>query len=470
MGAAECLSAASRAADREAIRQLTARFLRAVDAKRWQTCRELLCRDAELELGLRAPSPGADAWIAAVSRAFADAVTVHHAHMPEVAVGGADRARSTGALMTYVERPAAGARDGHREHGHYAAEHRRERGAWRIAAFRTSALRRDPLGGERPPDIEALRLRGGEAAPPGVPLAPAALVELEAIAQLKARYFRFLDGRRWGDWRRLFADDARFELEGVGGDVSTPDRFVATVRATLRRTVTVHHGHMPELELLDQRHARGTWALADYVDWFPGSQGIRGFGNYEEEYVKAGTDWRIAALRLSYLRLDGFSREPWTPPRLRRLTPDWLAAGTAADAGRLDDLDEIRELKARYFRLMDAKRWTDMRDLFSADARFSTPRMGRGSERLDVFMAALERQLDGVVTVHHGHMPEIVFSGADEARGIWALHDQLEWPAGGPIRRYSGYGHYEERYRREDGVWRIAALRLSRLREDIASR
>ena len=118
-------------------------------------------------------------------------------------------------------------------------EHRRERGAWRIAAFRTSALRRDPLDGERPPDIEALRLRGGEAAPPGVPPAPAALVELEAIAQLKARYFRFLDGRRWGDWRRLFADDARFELEGVGGDVSTPDRFVATVRATLRRTVTV---------------------------------------------------------------------------------------------------------------------------------------------------------------------------------------------------------------------------------------
>ena len=81
---------------------------------------------------------------------------------------------------------------------------------------------------------------------------------------------------------------------------------------------------------------------------------------------------------------------------------------------------------------MDAKRWTDMRDLFSAGARFSTPRMGRGSERRDAFMAALERQLDGVVTVHHGHMPEIVFSGADEARGIWALHDQLEWPAGGP--------------------------------------
>ncbi|POY23261.1 hypothetical protein C3469_22450, partial [Mycobacterium kansasii] len=33
------------------------------------------------------------------------------------------------------------------------------------------------------------------------------LWEMEAIKQLKARYCRYLDTKRWDDWRRLFTDD-----------------------------------------------------------------------------------------------------------------------------------------------------------------------------------------------------------------------------------------------------------------------
>jgi hypothetical protein len=94
--------------------------------------------------------------------------------------------------------------------------------------------------------------------------------------------------------------------------------------------------------------------------------------------------------------------------------------------------------------------------------------MGRRTERLDTFMTSLERQLTDVRTVHHGHMPEIVFFGDDEARGIWALFDYLEWPADRGGRVYRGYGHYEERYRRDQEGWKIASLRLSRLREDLS--
>ena len=35
----------------------------------------------------------------------------------------------------------------------------------------------------------------------------AALHEIEAIKQLKARYCRYLDDKDWDQWRRLFDDD-----------------------------------------------------------------------------------------------------------------------------------------------------------------------------------------------------------------------------------------------------------------------
>lgn len=62
------------------------------------------------------------------------------------------------------------------------------------------------------------------------------------------------------------------------------------------------------------------------------------------------------------------------------------------------DIDAIKQLNARYFRLMDTKQWD-------------------------------------------------------------------EWRTGRGINRgFTGYGHYEEEYRREDGEWKIAFLRLTRLK------
>jgi hypothetical protein len=76
--------------------------------------------------------------------------------------------------------------------------------------------------------------------------------------------------------------------------------------------------------------------------------------------------------------------------------------------------------------------------------------------------------LEGARTVHHGHMPEIELTGADTARGIWAMYDYVEWPpkTSGERVGLQGYGHYREEYVREDGRWRIQKLRLERLRID----
>jgi hypothetical protein len=73
-----------------------------------------------------------------------------------------------------------------------------------------------------------------------------------------------------------------------------------------------------------------------------------------------------------------------------------------------------------------------------------------------------------VVTCHQGHTPIIKLTGRDTAEGVWAMEDMLWWPAGSPIEHLWGLGWYEDRYRREaDGEWRIAHLKLRRIRVEL---
>jgi len=71
-----------------------------------------------------------------------------------------------------------------------------------------------------------------------------------------------------------------------------------------------------------------------------------------------------------------------------------------------------------------------------------------------------------VVTVHHGHMPEIELTSPTTATGIWSMEDKLRWPKGSVIREMHGYGHYRETYERTATGWRIKTLKLTRLRVD----
>jgi len=132
----------------------------------------------------------------------------------------------------------------------------------------------------------------------------------------------------------------------------------------------------------------------------------------------------------------------------------------------MEDIDAIRALKARYFRTMDTKAWDEMRRVFTDDVVMDTSESGGGViTGADEFVAFLRETLDGVVTVHHGHMPEIEVTSATTATGIWALQDVLVWPTG---TRLVGYGHYHETYEKLDGEWRIASSTLTRLLMDFS--
>jgi uncharacterized protein (TIGR02246 family) len=135
---------------------------------------------------------------------------------------------------------------------------------------------------------------------------------------------------------------------------------------------------------------------------------------------------------------------------------------------RLADIEEIKRLKARYFRTLDRKEWDAFGQVFSTDGRMEVPEGDVDERGREAIVAFIGKTLDGVRTVHHGHMPEIEITGPATARGIWAMFDYVEFPSPENGHRVGlrGYGHYTEEYVREEGEWRIKHLHLSRIRID----
>ena len=132
-------------------------------------------------------------------------------------------------------------------------------------------------------------------------------VEIEAIKQLKARYFRLMDTKEWLPFSRVFADDVVIDVSDdkhvPGNSIEGRADVVDFIRKAVGKATTVHHGHMPEIELLSPTEARGIWAMFDYVEFKP-SRGIRGYGHYHEEYRKEKGVWHISKLKLTRLRVD----------------------------------------------------------------------------------------------------------------------------------------------------------------------
>jgi hypothetical protein len=137
---------------------------------------------------------------------------------------------------------------------------------------------------------------------------PAHLADIEAIKQLKARYFRLMDMRQWNEWGSVFTEDCRLQVEHepgvVGTDVRGREAIVRSVQKALSGARTVHHGHMPEIEVTGPTTARGVWAMYDYVCW-GGENDLKGYGHYHETYRKGPNGrWQIASVRLTRLRVD----------------------------------------------------------------------------------------------------------------------------------------------------------------------
>jgi len=135
-----------------------------------------------------------------------------------------------------------------------------------------------------------------------------------------------------------------------------------------------------------------------------------------------------------------------------------------ADAHRLADIESIKQLKARYLHLLDAKAWSEWSSLFAEDfvMEVADDFAGAGTMRgRDVAVASIRNWLGDTVTIHHAHNPVIEFMEDGRARGLWSFEDRLYRSDGG---RSHGFGHYHDEYRKSGGRWLIAATRVTRLR------
>lgn len=139
----------------------------------------------------------------------------------------------------------------------------------------------------------------------------------------------------------------------------------------------------------------------------------------------------------------------------------------SARVDRLEAIEEIKQLKARYFRLLDTHRWDELRALFDDDAIFDIPESRSQPAGPDAFVQAVRAHLDGGISVHHGHMPEVEVLSPITARATWAMQDLVEPAADTRRPVLAGSGHYVEDYRKQDGQWRITSLRLTRLRRSL---
>jgi hypothetical protein len=137
------------------------------------------------------------------------------------------------------------------------------------------------------------------------PIDGARLAHIESIKQLKARYFRFVDGKQWDALRDVFTDDLKFYFESPVPTLASADSFVAFISERLATAVSVHQGHMPEISIVDDSNATGVWAMYDWVDDPDHSRAFQGYGHYHERY-RRGPDgnWRISELRLERIRVD----------------------------------------------------------------------------------------------------------------------------------------------------------------------
>ena len=140
-----------------------------------------------------------------------------------------------------------------------------------------------------------------------------------------------------------------------------------------------------------------------------------------------------------------------------------------------DELEAIRQLKARYCRFLDAKDADGWRSVFSTDVvvlldmAVSTggadPMTAPPVEGVDTFVPMVLASLEGAQTMHHCHTPEITVTSAETATGIWAMEDWIIFANGNELH---GAGHYHETYEKREGIWRIKTLHLTRTIQQIS--
>jgi hypothetical protein len=142
-------------------------------------------------------------------------------------------------------------------------------------------------------------------------------------------------------------------------------------------------------------------------------------------------------------------------------------AETSARMQRLEDIEAIQQLKAKYVRCVDTKQWQEWGQLLTEDCRLETE--GGVHEGRDTLVKILSESMKEGVTVHRVTMPEITITGPDSAAAIWAMQDEVSLIYKGQSHRFRGFGYYHETYRRTPAGWQVKSSKLVRHKVEAAA-
>lgn len=127
----------------------------------------------------------------------------------------------------------------------------------------------------------------------------------------------------------------------------------------------------------------------------------------------------------------------------------------------LEDLNAIKDLKARYLRACDRKQPDQMRECFvPKGALIEADGFPAFHDREDWVQLFTELAVNNpnIMDMHHGQNPQIALTGADSASGVWDLHfTQINVKERTVVNMA---GEYRDEYLRQDGRWLIQSSKF----------
>jgi hypothetical protein len=144
---------------------------------------------------------------------------------------------------------------------------------------------------------------------------------------------------------------------------------------------------------------------------------------------------------------------------------------------RLTAIEQIKQVKAKYFRGVDSCDGELVRSILAEDCVLdcrgccTDPVSGRDFiPQMNIVLRGRDNWRSngmsrmGIVSVHQGHNVEIEFTSDTTANVTWSMTDRLWFPPGGAFALMTGYGYYHETYVKVADQWLIQTYRFSRIR------
>ena len=135
----------------------------------------------------------------------------------------------------------------------------------------------------------------------------------------------------------------------------------------------------------------------------------------------------------------------------------------------LNEIEAIKRLKYKYFRCLDSKKWDELIECFTPDAKSSFSSGAHSYQGREEIIEFFKEGLSPTrLSMHQGHHPEIEITSDITATGIWALEDYLIDTVGNWSMR--GAAFYHDDYIKIEGQWKIKSTGYDRIFEEFWSR